>query len=91
MSVQLMAFIRTNKRLKLKRLSLLGGLVNGMFVSCEYCEKSIHRSSLTRHVKTQHTERESKVQCQHCSGVYKSMDSLGKHMRDVHGIYQSKQ
>ena len=90
MNVPLMVFIRVNKNLK-QRLSFLflGGL-GTIFVACEYCEKSIHRSSLSRHIKTQHTG-EAKVQCQHCNGVYKNMDSLGKHQREVHGIYQSKQ
>lgn len=60
------------------------------YVTCNYCEKAIHRSSITRHVKTQHTS-EQRVQCQHCDGVYKNLDSLGKHQRDVHGIYQNKQ
>ena len=61
-----------------------------MFVACGYCEKSIHRSSLTRHVKTQHTA-EAKVQCQHCTGVYKNMDSLGKHQREVTTVLNNPQ
>merc|ERR1712080_438592 len=56
-------------------------------VTCPHCDKSVHRASINRHIKTQHQNQES-FQCDHCNGVYKNVDSLKFHLRSSHGIYQ---
>jgi len=66
-----------------------GGAGSHSHIQCPHCDKSIHKASINRHIKTQHRS-EANVQCQHCHGYYKNMDSLKYHLRQKHGVYQSK-
>ena len=63
------------------------GRTAGTHLTCPHCEKSVHKASINRHIKTQHQNQES-VACEHCNGVYKNIDSLKFHLRSAHGIYQ---
>jgi len=56
---------------------------------CPYCERSLHPSSLQRHILTQHVESEP-IQCYLCKDVFRHHNNLNDHIRRKHKIYKSK-
>jgi len=57
---------------------------------CPYCMKSIHKSTIKRHIKNQH-EGSSSVQCsvETCGRLFKNETSMKDHLRQRHGVFQS--
>ena len=55
---------------------------------CPYCYKSIHKSTLRRHIKNQHGSSGS-AKCNFCDGIFKNESSLKDHQRQKHNVYQS--
>ena len=78
-----------NKSRAMNNVQILFVLGSSSHIECPHCEKTIHKASINRHIKTQHGN-EQNVQCQYCHGYYKNMDSLKYHLRQKHGIYQNK-
>merc|ERR1712179_487042 len=60
---------------------------DGSKVQCQYCEKWIHKGTITRHVKHQHQETSS-VACPYCNSLYKNQASLSNHLRIKHCFYK---
>jgi len=56
---------------------------------CPYCDRSLHPSSLQRHIKTQHAETEP-IQCDLCKEVFRHQTNLNDHIRRKHKIYKNK-
>jgi len=56
---------------------------------CPYCERSLHPSSLQRHILTQHVESDP-IQCYICKDVFRHHNNLNDHIRRKHKIYKSK-
>ncbi len=52
------------------------------------CAKSIHKSSLKRHIRTVHTENFN-IQCPDCHKKFKNLESLDSHRRLTHRITTS--
>ena len=53
--------------------------------NCPVCDKSIHKSSLKRHIRTVHTENFN-IQCPDCHKKFKNLESLDSHRRLTHRI-----
>jgi len=58
-------------------------------VQCQYCEKWIHKGTITRHVKHQH-QLTSSVGCPYCNSQYKNEASLSNHLRIKHCVFSNK-
>jgi len=56
---------------------------------CPYCDRSLHPSSLQRHILTQHVETDP-IQCEICKDVFRHQSNLNDHIRRKHKIYKSK-
>jgi len=56
---------------------------------CPYCDKTLHPSSLQRHILTQHVET-NPIQCDLCKDVFRHQSNLNDHIRRKHKIYKSK-
>ena len=55
-------------------------------VQCQYCEKWIHKGTITRHIRHQHQQGFT-VSCQYCSSQYKNEASLSNHLRIKHNVF----
>ena len=58
-------------------------------VYCRECGKYISGPKYARHVRDVHTSN-NEVECNMCSKVFKNQNSYKYHLRNSHGIYQSK-
>ena len=56
---------------------------------CRDCDKYISAAKYGRHVQDVHTTN-NEVECTMCSKVLKNPNSYKYHLRNSHGIYQSK-
>jgi len=56
-------------------------------IQCEYCEKWIHKVTITRHIKHQHMQNSSVV-CTYCNSQHKNEASLSNHLRIKHSLFK---
>ena len=64
-------------------------VVDSSKVQCQFCEKWIHKGTITRHVKHQH-QLTSSVGCPYCNSQYKNEASLSNHLRIKHNVFSNK-
>lgn len=62
----------------------------GSRLQCAHCEKWIHASSMTRHIRNQHQTLDTTSACSYCSAVYKNQAVLSNHLRLKHNIFSNK-
>ena len=61
-----------------------------LYEKCKVCKKDIDRTYMTSHIESSHGEKSKKIKCDKCDFVTNRMDSLYRHERQIHNLFNMK-